>query len=423
MRILQVASGDFLSTLGGGQVYVKNIVDEMVNRGLDVTVLSFTDNNKATTYRYKNSVVYGVPENTGEQELGILIDRIKPDIIHAHSNKALICRLGHNRNIPVITTSHHGGIACPAGAFLDYADKICNKRITHNNCLPCVLRNTKTGLKLWYPIVKFIPKKTYLAIGKFLRKRRPVLFLTPVGIAALQIEDKNNCWNEVKDKCTLMIAPCYGIADSMVNNGLNKDKIVILPHGIPLPKERHISSPLNRDKLKFYYTGRMCPVKGVHILVEAFHSIDNPDIELHLIGGGKYEIEPLVEKLKKRYPNDSRIIWHGKVPPDQIFDITREFDVSVAPTICLEIFGLNIAEALSLGKPVIATRCGGAEMQIKDGYNGWLVEPNNVEALKERMEYVIDHRSILPKMSNNCAAISIQEHCDKLLEIYKSLIS
>lgn len=66
---------------------------------------------------------------------------------------------------------------------------------------------------------------------------------------------------------------------------------------------------------------------------------------------------------------------------------------------------------------------GKHEMQIKDGYNGWLVEPNNVEALKERMEYVIDHRSILPKMSNNCAAISIQEHCDKLLEIYKSLIS
>ena len=43
MKLLQIASGDFFSTYGGGQVYVKNIVDEMIRQGLDVSVLSFVD--------------------------------------------------------------------------------------------------------------------------------------------------------------------------------------------------------------------------------------------------------------------------------------------------------------------------------------------------------------------------------------------
>ena len=36
MKLFQIASGDFFSTYGGGQVYVKNIVDEMIRQGLDV---------------------------------------------------------------------------------------------------------------------------------------------------------------------------------------------------------------------------------------------------------------------------------------------------------------------------------------------------------------------------------------------------
>ena len=38
MKLLQIASGDFFSTYGGGQVYVKNIVDEMIRQNLDLTV-------------------------------------------------------------------------------------------------------------------------------------------------------------------------------------------------------------------------------------------------------------------------------------------------------------------------------------------------------------------------------------------------
>ena len=43
MKILQIASGDFFSTYGGGQVYVKNIVDEMIRQQYSVQVISFVN--------------------------------------------------------------------------------------------------------------------------------------------------------------------------------------------------------------------------------------------------------------------------------------------------------------------------------------------------------------------------------------------
>ena len=43
-KILQVASGNFFSTYGGGQVYVKNIVDEMIRQHCSLVVFSFLNN-------------------------------------------------------------------------------------------------------------------------------------------------------------------------------------------------------------------------------------------------------------------------------------------------------------------------------------------------------------------------------------------
>lgn len=146
------------------------------------------------------------------------------------------------------------------------------------------------------------------------------------------------------------------------------------------------------------------------------------NVELHLIGGagnkGEYRY---MAQLQRKYKKDSRIIWHGKVEPEYVFNEIKDMHVSVAVSICMEIFGLNIAEALAMGKLVLATRCGGAEMQIEDGVNGWLVSPNNVKALKTKMEDIISNVSVIPSMgmAGRKSVISIEEHCKTLVNLYK----
>lgn len=421
MKILEIASGDFFSTYGGGQVYVKNIVDEMIRQQCSLQVISFISKESyIEKKKYKSIDLYEVGIE-GVKKLQQLIEQIKPDIIHAHSHKSEVVSIGKKLSIPVVVTAHHGGIVCPAGALLDCNDQICTHHISHNNCLACCLRNIRGG-KYWYPLMKLLPQKLYQQIGEGLLKLPFLPFITPIGQTALSIERKRLEWNIIAEGCTRMIAPCYAISEAMQRNGLAKDKIIILPHGIPLPISVASFPPIIDGKIKFFYVGRICYVKGIHILLKAFSLVNNPYIELHLIGGAGNKTERRYEDhLKKQYVSDSRIIWHGRVTPELVFKTIQSFHILIHPTICLEIFGLNIAESLAMNKPVLATRCGGAEMQIEEGVNGWLVKPNDVDELAKKIhEISVSFKYCKPEYSTS-RVISIQTHCKSLIRLYEEV--
>lgn len=421
MNILQIASGDFFSTYGGGQVYVKNIVDEMIRQQHSLQVISFvTKRGKIEKKQYKSIDLHEIGTE-GTKGLLQLIRQIGPDIIHAHSHKAEIVNIGKALHIPVIVTAHHGGIVCPAGTLLDSKDRICTQPVSHQHCLACCLRNIRSG-KYWYPLMRLLPQKKYQQLGRGLSKLPFLPFITPIGQAALSIENKRMEWKTIAEGCTRMIAPCYAISEAMQRNGLDKDKITILPHGIPLTASVPSFPPVINGKIKFFYVGRICYVKGLHVLLQAFSLVNNPHIELHLIGGTGNKTERRYEhQLKKQYASDSRIMWHGKVTPEQVFNTIRNFHVLIHPTICLEIFGLNIAESLAMGKPVLATRCGGAEMQIKEGVNGWLIEPNNIEELTKKIQETAIHINHHKPENSTSKVISIQEHCKSLIRLYEEV--
>ncbi|MDR0864815.1 MAG: glycosyltransferase [Candidatus Symbiothrix sp.] len=72
-------------------------------------------------------------------------------------------------------------------------------------------------------------------------------------------------------------------------------------------------------------------------------------------------------------------------------------------------------------KPVIATRCGGPEMQIEDHVNGLLIEPNSVDELQNAMQWMLDHPIEVRKMSENADkhVVSMEDHVKNLINIYE----
>jgi glycosyltransferase involved in cell wall biosynthesis len=424
MKILIVSSSSFYSTYGGGQVYVKNIVDEMLRQQLSLVIASpgekterVADYKEASVYTFAESVIKGTLE-----PLQDFISSINPDLVHIHGSKAAFATACKALGIPCIVTVHHGGILCPSGSLLNYKDQICTTKANPKDCLPCVLKSVREGLYVW-PILKLFSEKKQIAIGRFLKKLPFLYYVTPVGTAALSIFDKNKEWQSIYKNSTLLIAPSKAIANSMVLNGAPLNKIEVLPHGIPLPLQTMDSTLKekvgNNMPLRFFFVGRICHVKGVHIMLEAFHQIES-DVELHIIGGaGNSTEERYARALNQKYQANKRIIWHGKIPVDQVNDIIAPFDVMIHPTICLEIYGLNISEALAMGKPVIASRCGGAQMQIQEGVNGMLVEPNDVQSLKDGLIAIIEKKQVfnVNKLGYN-AVYSISQHILDLLYKY-----
>lgn len=420
MNILIISSGDFFSTYGGGQTYVKNIVDFMIvnQMNLKVQIISIdesTENNFIKKALYKNIPVYALSHGSNLEIFRDLLKKIQPDIVHAHGAKSLFCSLCHDLKIPIIVTAHHGGILCPAGTLLNHRDEICHQRASHHNCLPCCLKNIRSGA-YWYPFMRLLSSNVYQTLGKSLKKLPFIPFLTPIGTGASSILAKSAEWQIICDTCTQMIAPSKAIAEAMKRNGMPEEKIVIVPHGIPKPDTRP-SFPDTNNGIHFFYVGRICHVKGIHVMLQAFDEIIDSRIHLHLIGGAANKSERRYrDALTKKYSHNPHIIWHGKIKSSELPAFIAPFHVLIHPAIYLEVFGLDMAEALAFGKYVLATQCGGEEMQIIEGKNGWLASPNSSENLRIQMNHIIEN---FPTQSPDDNVISIRSHVNTLINLYE----
>lgn len=130
----------------------------------------------------------------------------------------------------------------------------------------------------------------------------------------------------------------------------------------------------------------LTPVKGISYLIRAMRRIH--DAELVIIGNGpeRKKLESLSLNLKL---ND-RVSFLGWVNHGSRFwNCLQKSTVFVLPSIS-EGLPRALIEAMACGLPVIATKVGGIPEVIKDGVNGFLVPPQNEEALAEAIEKVLN---------------------------------
>jgi len=440
VKILLVGQDKLDCKYGGGQVYVQNLVDALLANKQEFAYISilFSDIKEPqrvwSNYKTSRELQLHLPQswqlNSGLSEVSAVteaitqvLNEIKPDIIHAHGWKEYTCLAAFRCRIPCFVTSHHGGIICPAGALLNHRDEICTDPASYKNCIRCCVRAIP-GSKLWLLFLRSLPVDFQLRLGRWLRKTRFIYFLTPLGTMALSIGDKLLAVETISKYATSLIAPANAIADALIRNGIPKEKVTIIPHGIPLPQKQPLRPDFGKGPMRFIFVGRISYVKGVHVMLEAFSQLKKDSYELHIVGGAITKPETrYMTHLKNKYTS-LNVIWHGNKSHQEIPKYMAQCDVIIHPTICLEVYGLNIAEALAVGRPVIATRCGGAEMQIQDGVNGILVPPNDVLALRDATQSTIKNPTIIQKLANNeIPVISIEQHVKDLEHIYNTRLS
>lgn len=173
----------------------------------------------------------------------------------------------------------------------------------------------------------------------------------------------------------LVISPSKFLADFYKERGFFlKTTVKVTPN--PAPELRHIlRGERAPGPLRLLYAGQLERHKGILELLEAVNLLEIP-FELHIAGEGT--LAPLIQERSK---NDSRVLYHGYislVSLEQIFEIV---DVLVVPSRCYENSPTVIYEALKAGVPIIASDIGGVGELIRQGENGYLVEPGKPAAL------------------------------------------
>lgn len=133
----------------------------------------------------------------------------------------------------------------------------------------------------------------------------------------------------------------------------------------------------------FFNVAELTEKKGHTLLLDAFAAAFKGIISVRLVIGGA---GALLNSLKHRCASlgiESQVEFSGMLDRASLRKKMMEADVFVLPSL-FETFGVVVIEAMSCGKPVIATVCGGPE-HILDESTGMLIPAGDVQALSHAM--------------------------------------
>jgi len=202
----------------------------------------------------------------------------------------------------------------------------------------------------------------------------------------------------------------------LINLGAKKEKIFLIPNGIP---ELFFSAKKGKEqKNKILFFGRINHIKSLETLILALSKI-NKKCELDLTGPGNKDY---INKLKNLAKMHSVKLTVNPV----IYDIRekiRKIDschIFVLPS-KREGMPISLIEAMSRGKIVISSDTDGGKEIITDGQNGFLFKRGDTNQLANKIEHTLPHN--LPKIANQAKKSVKIYSWDKLIKLIEKTIN
>lgn len=221
------------------------------------------------------------------------------------------------------------------------------------------------------------------------------------------------------DEADFILLPSQAAVETFRAADVPARKLVRVPLGVDtsifVPQQRSSGQPLS-----VLYVGRLELLKGVHYLLQSWHHLGRRDADLRLVGPLLPEMKPWLE----RYAASGTLVL-GSRPRGDLPRLYQSADLVVFPSV-LDGFGLVILEAMGCGCPVIASRASGGPDVIEDGREGFLVDPGDTDALRDRLVWACDHRDELREMGMRARRkvltdYTIEHYGDRLCRALASL--
>jgi len=222
--------------------------------------------------------------------------------------------------------------------------------------------------------------------------------------------------------------------------GVKRYNIVVLPNGVdtnffnPNAPSKEITNRYNLEgKSTVLFVGRLAKIKGVDYLLKSADIIVNKLrykntifilVGPHTFAGvdnplGMNEILNYIEQ----HQLEKNIILTGSLPLEEVRVLYAACDIFALPSLA-EGDPLVTLEAMASGKPVIGTKVGGIPHHIRDGWNGFLIEPANEQQLADKIKYLIDNPEEGKSMGVNSRRYAEEEFdwkkvAERLLAVYQ----
>ena len=338
---IAISSAIALKNAGNNVVYfcaVKPDDNLLVAQGIEVVCTNQLDI-KADTNTIRKSI-QGIWNVKARKMLRILLRRFSPaeTVVHFHGwSKALspsVLSIPNEMGFNSFITLHDFFTYCPNGGLYNYqTNKICDYQPMSLKCMQCNCDRDSYLNKIWRVLRNYVQNKVLPTLSR-------------------------NTFISISDTTTREFRRCYRFK----NNSLLR-----VNNPVSFPSVRNTCS---KAKDCYLFMGRLSKEKGAGLFCEA---VTIAGLKGIVLGDG-----PLKNELQKRYPNIEFPGWVSGEQKEQYLNRAYAF---VFSSVCIETFGLSVAEILSVGIPcIVGDKTAAAEL-IENGKNGLLFSSGVLDSL------------------------------------------
>lgn len=391
--------------IGGEERHVQDLSRELAKNGHDVAVatLSFPGSAQfevdqgVTVYRVdsttqrtswlysqsERSHVPPLPDPELTWALSRIMDQVEPDLVHAHNWMVYsFLPLKKWYGTPLVLSLHDYSLSCVQKRFMNI-DALCSGP-AFSKCLKCAVHH--------YGTVKGgATALTHRITSPFMRSAVDI-FLPVSQSTAI----RNGL---LENRLPFRIVPNF-VPDDLGSIQKDADEYVSR-----LPDEGYL-----------LFVGDLSRDKGVDVLLRAYAGIENAP-PLVLIGR---------KCLDTPQEIPGNIFLMDSWPHRAVMEAWRRSSIALVPSICPETFGIVVIEAMTMGRPVIASRIGGLSDIVVDGETGFLVPPGDHSALRDAIQRIIDHPALRERMGQKARRRAANFRASAIVpeveEVYRKLL-
>ena len=250
------------------------------------------------------------------------------------------------------------------------------------------------------------------------------------NINALKKFMEGAAWSYLKfyyNRCDTPLAPSVIVKEMMEEHGIRGAKI--LPNGIDIARLRPGAGEgevrdwwgLSGKKIVLHF-GRLVLEKNIELLINSALMIieEEPDAHFLIVGTGPAASH--YKELAKKKGVSKYFTFTGFVEDRFVPNYYACADVSVVPS-KFETQGLVTLEAMACGKPVAGANYLATKEIVRDGYNGYLFDPDDPEDCAEKVLRAMNEKGALAKGARETAgSYSIEKCTDRLLSLYEEMV-
>jgi 1,2-diacylglycerol 3-alpha-glucosyltransferase len=247
-------------------------------------------------------------------------------------------------------------------------------------------------------------KPTLIKVLEKLKLRKPVLWLARKFVWYWMRYFNTSEWLTVPSNYTKKV---------LIEHGLSKEKIIVVPNPIETGKNKKI----NKDKNMILHVGRLSPEKNIDLLIKSLKYIKH-DYNVVITSDGP-QMDYLKELAAKEGVKD-RVKFTGFVSKETLDEYYDKAELFVSAAV-YDTFNNCVAEALAHGVPVIINKDSGATDFVNHGKNGLILKNNDPKEYAKNIDWVLFNKEVKKALSKAGEKIREYTSIDNIIQKIESL--